>query len=138
MALKILSVAGARPSLIKVLAISEAVKKINSQFQEEQLKHLLVQVCADPDRSGSDLFNDLELPKPDVCLKVNSASHSIELAKSMELLELIFFSERPHVVLTFGNSNYSLASALVAKKIWCAGNRGAEPFIPKVAHVEGE
>jgi UDP-N-acetylglucosamine 2-epimerase (non-hydrolysing) len=29
-----------------------------------------------------------------------------------------------------------LACALVAKKIWCAGDHGAEPFMPKVAHVE--
>jgi len=136
MVLKILSVAGARSSLIKVSAICEAIKKINSRFQEEQVKHLLVQVQADPDRNRSDLFNDLELPKPDICLQINSASHSIELAKSMELLEPIFLTERPQIVLTFGNSNYSLACALVAKKIWCAGDHGAEPFIPKVAHVE--
>ena len=136
MVLKILSVAGARSSLIKVSAICEAIKKINSRFQEEQVKHLLVQVQADPDRNRSDLFNDLELPKPDICLQINSASHSIELAKSMELLEPIFLTERPHIVLTFGNSNDSLACALVTKKIWCEGDRQAEPFIPKLAHGE--
>jgi UDP-N-acetylglucosamine 2-epimerase (non-hydrolysing) len=138
MALKILSVADARPNLMKIAAICEAIKKINGRAAgEEEIQHVLVQVREHAYSNRSDpFFNDLELPKPDICLEIGSASHSVQLAKLMERLETVFLSERPHVVLTLGNTNSTLACALVAKKIWCPGDYGAEPFIPKVAHVE--
>ena len=138
MALKILSVAGGRPNLMKIAAICEAIKKINSRAAgEEEIQHVLVQVREHAYSNRSDtFFNDLELPKPDICLEIGAASHSIQLAKLLERLEVVFLSERPHVVLTLGNTNSSLACALVAKKIYCPGDHGAEPFIPKVAHVE--
>jgi len=138
MALKTLSVAGARPNLMKIAAICEAIKTINGRAAgEEEIQHVLVQVREHAYSNRSDpFFNDLELPKPDICLEIGSASHSVQLAKLMERLETVFLSERPHVVLTVGNTNSTLACALVAKKIWCQGDHGAEPFIPKVAHVE--
>ena len=138
MTLKILSVAGARPNLMKIAAICEAIKKINGRAAgEEEIHHVLVQVREHAHSKRSDpLFNDLELPKPDIYLEIGSASDSIQLARLMELLEPVLLSERPDVVLTLGNTNSTLACALVAKKIWCAGDHGAEPFIPKVAHVE--
>ena len=138
MTLKILSVAGARPNLMKIAAICEAIKKINSRAAgEEEIHHVLVQLREHAHSKRSDpLFNDLELPKPDIYLEIGSASDLIQLARLMELLEPVLLSERPDVVLTLGNTNSTLACALVAKKIWCGGDHGAEPFIPKVAHVE--
>src|ERR1041384_4003576 len=138
MALKILLVAGARPNLMKIAAICEAIKKINGRAADEkQIQHVLVQVREHADSNRSDLlFNDLKLPKPDVCLELGAASYSTQLARLLELLEPVLLTERPHVVLTLGNSNSTLACALMAKKVWCAGDPGAEPFVPKVAHVE--
>jgi len=138
MTLKILSVADTRPNLMKVAAICEAIKKINGRAAgEEEIHHVLVQVRERAHSKRSDpLFNDLELPKPDIYLEIGSASDSIQLARLMELLEPVLLTERPDVVLALGNTNSTLACALVAKKIWCAGDHGAEPFIPKVAHVE--
>ena len=42
MALKILSVVGARPNFMKVAAICEAIKGINSLGAAEQIHHVLV------------------------------------------------------------------------------------------------
>ena len=42
MALKILSVVGARPNFIKIAAICEAIKGINSLGAAEQIHHVLV------------------------------------------------------------------------------------------------
>jgi UDP-N-acetylglucosamine 2-epimerase (non-hydrolysing) len=133
MALKILSVAGARPNFMKVAAICEAIKAINDRAGEEAIQHILVQ--ADDNRSEL-FFNDLELPKPDVYLDVGSASHSLQTAQIMERFEAVILSERPHVVLVVGDTDLTLACALVAKMTWCPDDHGAEDFIPKLAHVE--
>ncbi len=137
MVLKILSVVGARPNFMKIAAICEAIKGINTQATEEQIHHVLVHTGQHYDSNMSDsFFNDLELPKPDLCLGVGSASHSVQTARIMERFESVVLNERPHLVLVVGDVNSTAACALVAKKTWCRGDRGAKDFVPKLAHVE--
>ena len=119
---------------MKIAAICEAIKGLNGRAAgEEKIQHVLVQVR---EQADSKMFNDVELPKPDLFLEIGSASHSIQIAGIMERLETIILSERPNVVLAVGDANSTLACALVAKQICCPDEHGAEPFIPKVAHVE--
>ena len=67
MQLKILSVVGARPNFMKVAAICEAVREINSSEGTEQIHHVLVHTGQHYDSNMSDsFFNDLELPKPEI------------------------------------------------------------------------
>jgi UDP-N-acetylglucosamine 2-epimerase (non-hydrolysing) len=137
MGLKILSVVGARPNFMKVAAICEAIRGINSLGAEEQIHHVLVHTGQHYDSNMSDsFFNDLELPKPDLCLGVGSASHSAQTARIMERFECVVLNEQPHLVLVVGDVNSTAACALVAKKTWCRGDQGAKDFIPKLAHVE--
>ena len=137
MALKILSVVGARPNFMKVAAICEAIKGINSLGAAEQIHHVLVHTGQHYDSNMSDsFFNDLELPKPDLCLGVGSASHSVQTARIMERFESVILNEQPHLVLVVGDVNSTAACALVAKKTWCRGDGGVKYFIPKLAHVE--
>jgi UDP-N-acetylglucosamine 2-epimerase (non-hydrolysing) len=137
MALKILSVVGARPNFIKIAAICEAIKGINSLGAVEQIQHVLVHTGQHYDSNMSDsFFNDLELPTPDLCLGIGSASHSVQTARIMERFESVVLNERPHLVLVVGDVNSTAACALVAKKTWCQGDQGATDFIPKLAHVE--
>jgi UDP-N-acetylglucosamine 2-epimerase (non-hydrolysing) len=134
--LKILSVVGARPNFIKIAAICEAIKGMNSAGSEVQIGHVLVHTGQHYDNNMSDsFFNDLELPKPDLCLGVGSASHSVQTARIMERFESVVMTERPHLVLVVGDVNSTAACALVAKKTWCQRD-GAGDFIPKLAHVE--
>jgi UDP-N-acetylglucosamine 2-epimerase (non-hydrolysing) len=137
MALKILSVVGARPNYMKIAAICEAIKGINALVATEQIHHVLVHTGQHYDSNMSDsFFNDLELPKPDLCLGVGSASHSVQTARIMERFESVVLNERPHLVLVVGDVNSTAACALVAKKTWCRGDQGAKDFVPKLAHVE--
>ena len=137
MALKILSVVGARPNFIKIAAICEAIKEINSLGTAEQIHNVLVHTGQHYDSNMSDsFFNDLELPQPDLCLGVGSASHSVQTARIMERFESVVVNEQPHLVLVVGDVNSTAACALVAKKTWCRGDQGAKDFIPKLAHVE--
>jgi UDP-N-acetylglucosamine 2-epimerase (non-hydrolysing) len=137
MALKILSVVGARPNFMKVAAICEAIKGINSLGAGEQIHHVLVHTEQHYDSNMSDsFFDDLELPKPDICLGVGSASPSVQTARIMERFESVVLKEQPHLVLVVGDVNSTAACALVAKKTWCRGGQDKKDFIPKLAHVE--
>jgi UDP-N-acetylglucosamine 2-epimerase (non-hydrolysing) len=137
MALKILSVVGARPNFMKIAAICEAIKTVNGLTAAEEIQHVLVHTGQHYDTNMSDsFFNDLELPTPDLCLGVGSASNSVQSARIMERFESVILNERPHVVLVVGDVNSTVACALVAKKTWCAGNGTTGDFIPKLAHVE--
>src|SRR5262245_23572792 len=100
MTLKILSVVGARPNFIKIAAICEAIKETNRLRTTEQIHHVLVHTGQHYDSNMSDsFFNDLELPKPDLCLGVGSASHSVQTARIMERFESVVVNEQPHLVL---------------------------------------
>jgi UDP-N-acetylglucosamine 2-epimerase (non-hydrolysing) len=137
MAFKVLSVVGARPNFIKVAAICEAIKAVNSLGSGAQIHHVLVHTGQHYDANMSDsFFNDLQLPKPDLCLGVGSASHSVQTARIMERFESVVLNERPHIVLVVGDVNSTAACALVAKKTSFPADQGPEDFIPKLAHVE--
>ena len=122
---------------MKVAAICEAIKGINSLGAGEQIHHVLVHTGQHYDSNMSDsFFNDLELPRPDLCLGVGSASHSVQTARIMERFESVVLNERPNLVLVVGDVNSTAACALVAKKTSCRGDHSATDFIPKLAHVE--
>src|SRR5919108_3833895 len=100
MALKILSVVGARPNFMKIAAICEAVKDFNRCSSVERIDNVLVHTGQHYDAPMSDFFfNDLELPRPDLFLGVGSASHSQQTAWIMERFESVLLQERPDVVL---------------------------------------
>jgi UDP-N-acetylglucosamine 2-epimerase len=131
MALKILSVVGARPNFMKVAAIHDAIKEFNQLSSREEIQHVLVHTGQHYDANMSDFFfNDLELPKPDLFLGVGSASHSEQTAKIMERFEGVLLNEKPRIVIVVGDVNSTLACALVTKKTWCSTGGGGESYIP--------
>jgi len=136
MALKILSVVGARPNFMKIAAICEAVREYNGSSKRSPIDHVLVHTGQHYDANMSDMFfNDLELPTPNLFLGVGSGSHSVQTAKIMESFEKVLLAEKPDVVIVVGDVNSTVACALVAKKTrWTTQTeRGV---IPKLVHVE--
>lgn len=69
----------------------------------------------DPAMSES-LFQQLEIPRPDINLEVGSASHAVQTANIMRAFEPVLDAERPRAVLVVGDVNSTLACALVAAK----------------------
>ena len=62
-------------------------------------------------------FEELGLPEPDHHLEVGSGSHAQQTARTMARLEPIAIAERPDAVLVYGDTNATLAAALVAAKL---------------------
>lgn len=119
--LKVINVVGARPNFMKVAPLVEAMKR-----REREFAPLVVHTGQHYDQLMSDAFlRDLELPQPDVCLDVGSASQAQQTAAIMQKFEPVLLREKPDWVIVVGDVNSTLACALVAVKLGI-----------KVAHVE--
>ena len=117
----VICVVGARPNFMKMAPILRAM---NSHMPP--IPVLLVHTGQHYDKDMSDrLFEELDLPRPDINLEVGSASHAIQTAEVMRRFEPVLDRHNPSCVLVVGDVNSTLACTLVAVK------KG----IP-VAHVE--
>ena len=114
MKIKILTIIGARPQIIKAAAISRA---INKSFQN-QIQEILVHTGQHYDANMSEVFfQEMGIPKPDYNLNVGSMSHARQTAKMMEGIEDLIFSEKPDYLLVYGDTNSTLAGAISAAKL---------------------
>src|SRR3989454_8931913 len=111
--IKVINVVGARPNIMKVAPIVDAMKR-----REREFTPLVVHTGQHYDALMSDVFfRDLELPAPDVHLGVGSASHAAQTAAVMERFEPVVLRENPDWVLVVGDVNSTLACALVCSKL---------------------
>lgn len=118
--MKIVSIVGARPQFIKLAPLTRAFA------QHQQIEHTIVHTGQHyDDKMSAVFFDELELPKPDLNLDIGSASHAVQTGRMMERLEEQFTTERPDVVLVYGDTNSTLAACFAAAKI----------HVP-IAHVE--
>lgn len=118
--IKLVIVAGARPNLMKVAPLIDAIKK------HKTISYYLVYTGQHYHRLLSEVFwRDLGLPKPHIDLKVGSASHAAQTAKIMLAFEKVCLRLKPDIVVVVGDVNSTLACALVAAKLNI-----------KIAHIE--
>ncbi|MGI8735076.1 MAG: non-hydrolyzing UDP-N-acetylglucosamine 2-epimerase [Pyrinomonadaceae bacterium] len=119
--LKVINVVGARPNVMKVAPLVDAMKR-----REREFTPLVVHTGQHYDVMMSDaFFQDLGLPEPDLYLSVGSGSHAAQTAAVMQRFEPVVLQEKPDWVLVVGDVNSTLACALVCVKLGI-----------KVAHVE--
>lgn len=116
---KVLTVIGARPQFIKAAPVSRALKSAG-------LDERIIHTGQHFDAGMSDVFFDeLHIPKPSHHLGVSGGGHGDMTGRMMQALEPVFVQEKPDWALVYGDTNSTLAGALVAAKL----------HIP-VAHVE--
>mgnify|MGYP002857033961 CR=1 FL=1 len=112
--IKLLTVIGARPQIIKAAAISRAVKDHFAGRIEEKILHTGQHYDANMSQV---FFDELGIPAPDYNLGVGSGSHGVQTAKMIEGIEKVLQSEHFNGIILYGDTNSTLAGAVAASKI---------------------
>lgn len=112
--IRLLTVIGARPQIIKAAAISRAVKNHFAGQIEERILHTGQHYDANMSQV---FFDELGIPAPDYNLGVGSGSHGVQTAKMIEGIEKVLTSERFDGIILYGDTNSTLAGAVAASKI---------------------
>lgn len=112
--IKILTVIGARPQIIKASALARAIKNGYSKEIQEVILH----TGQHYDDTMSDVFfREMGIPQPDYNLNVGSGSHGKQTASMIEGIEKVAMIEKPTAVVVYGDTNSTLAAAIVASKL---------------------
>src|SRR5947207_176519 len=94
--MKVLSVVGARPQLVKLAPIAQA-------FAGTDHRHVIVHTGQHYDANLSDVFfTGLGIPTPDVHLGVGSGSHGAQTGAVLGAMDPVLERERPDWVLVYG------------------------------------
>ena len=112
--MKLVTIIGARPQIIKAAALSRAIRNHSA----DQIQEVIVHTGQHYDDNMSQVFFDeLQIPRPDYNLHVGSASHGVQTARMTEGIEDILFKEQPDFIVLYGDTNSTLAGAVAAAKI---------------------
>jgi UDP-GlcNAc3NAcA epimerase len=120
--MKIVTLIGARPQIIKAAALSRAIRNSFS----DKITEIIVHTGQHYDTNMSQVFIDeLGIPEPDVNLNIGSASHGRQTAGMITGIEEVLLKEQPDYIVLYGDTNSTLAGAIAASKI----------HVP-IAHIE--
>lgn len=108
--MKICSIVGARPEFIQEKPVHKALIENHQEILVHTGQHY-------DDQMSQTFFRELQLPQPDYNLGVGSGSHAEQTAKILLALEPLFIQEQPDLVIVRGDTNSTLAGALVASKL---------------------
>jgi UDP-N-acetylglucosamine 2-epimerase len=109
--MKVATVVGARPQLIKAAPVSRALREAGH-------REFLIHTGQHYDYGMSQVFfEEMGIPEPDVNLGVGSGSHGWQTGRMLTLIEEVLSAERPDSVLVYGDTNSTLAGALAACKL---------------------
>ncbi len=112
--LKLLTVIGARPQIIKAAAISRAI----DNHYKGQINEIIVHTGQHYDNNMSEVFfGELNIPKPDYNLGVGSGLHGKQTARMIEGIEKLLLEEKPDYIILYGDTNSTLAGAVAASKL---------------------
>jgi len=112
--IKLLTVVGARPQIIKAAAISRTIANYFADRIEEKILH----TGQHYDYNMSQVFFDeLGIPKSDYKLDVGSGLHGEQTAKMITGIEKVLLSEHFDGVILYGDTNSTLAGAVAASKL---------------------
>lgn len=118
--MKLITIIGARPQFIKAAAVSREIAK------HDDIEEIIVHTGQHFDANMSEIFfKQMQIPKPDYNLEINSLSHGAMTGRMIEKIEEVLLQEKPDWVMVYGDTNSTIAGSLAAKKLHI-----------KVAHVE--
>ncbi|MFW5879258.1 MAG: non-hydrolyzing UDP-N-acetylglucosamine 2-epimerase [bacterium] len=116
--MKIASIIGVRPQFVKVSVVSQKLRQHHEEILIHTGQHYDYQM-------NKIFFDQLGLPEPEFHLNIGSGSHGKQTGEMLSKIEDVLLKEKPDLVLTYGDTNSTLAGALAASKLHI-----------KTAHVE--
>ena len=110
--MKLLTIIGARPQIIKAAAISRVIR----DHFEGEVEECILHTGQHYDSNLNEIFfKELGIPQPDYNLGVGSAIH--QTAQMLTGIEEILAQERFDGVIVYGDTNSTLAGALASAKM---------------------
>jgi UDP-N-acetylglucosamine 2-epimerase len=107
--MRVLSVVGARPQFVKAFAVSRVLRTRHEECLVHTGQHYDHELSAV-------FFDELGIPEPEYNLGVGSAPAGRQTGRMMCEFEPVLEREEPDAVLVYGDTNSTLAAALVAAK----------------------
>ncbi|APW99160.1 UDP-N-acetylglucosamine 2-epimerase (non-hydrolyzing) [Halobiforma lacisalsi AJ5] len=107
--MRVCSIVGARPQFVKAAVVSRKLRDVGEE--------VLVHTGQHYDEEMSDVFfEELDIPEPDYNLGVQSDTHGRQTAKMIAALEPVLEEVSPDALLLYGDTNSTLAGAIVGAK----------------------
>ena len=109
--MKIATILGTRPEIIKMAPIIDEISK-------RDIDQIVLHTGQHYDAEMSDnFFKDLDIRTPDYNIHVGSGTHGKQTGLMMQRIEEVLLEEKPDIVSVQGDTNAVLAGALVASKL---------------------
>ncbi len=110
--MKILTILGARPQFIKAGSVSREIAK------HSEITEIIVHTGQHYDANMSDIFfTEMQIPKPNYFLGIGGKSHGAMTGQMIEKIEEVATFEKPDWIMVYGDTNSTLAGAIVASKL---------------------
>ena len=118
--MKIVTILGARPQFIKAGSVSRAIAN------HSDICEVIVHTGQHYDSNMSEIFfEEMHIPKPNYFLGIGGKSHGAMTGQMIEKIEDVVMQEKPDWIVVYGDTNSTLAGAIVASKLHI-----------KLAHIE--
>ena len=109
---RMLTVVGARPQFVKAMLLSELFS------EERDIEEVVVHTGQHYDSQMSEVFfRELRMQAAKYQLGIHGGGHGEMTGRMLQALEPIAIQERPDAVLVYGDTNSTLAGALVGAKL---------------------
>jgi UDP-GlcNAc3NAcA epimerase len=108
--MRVASIVGARPQFIKAAAVSAILRQQHEEILIHTGQHYDYAMSAR-------FFEELVLPQPDYYLGCGSGFHGAQTARMLDRIEQVLMKEPVDWVILYGDTNSTLAGALVASKL---------------------